>query len=135
MTIPEELKPAMQGVYPSQVVTCSTDGIPNIAYVTQVYYCDEDHVALSDQFFSKTIKNVRANPLASVLISHPETAASYLLEVEYLRSENEGPFFEEMEMQLEAVASMTGMSDVYKLRGADIYKVLSITKNKGDRRT
>ncbi len=135
MTIPEDLKPAMQGVYASQVVTCSPDGIPNIAFVTQVYYCDENHVALSDQFFNKTIKNIRANPLASVLVTHPETAVSYVLEVEYLRSETKGPFFDEMDMQLEAIASMTGMSDVFKLRGADVFKVLSITKNQGDRRS
>jgi hypothetical protein len=39
-----------------------------------------------------------------------------------------------MEMQLEAIASLTGMSEVFKLRGADIYKVLSITKNQGGRK-
>ena len=134
MTIPEELKPAMQGVYPSTIVTCSPDGIPNITYVSQVYYYDENHVALSDQFFNKTFKNVRANPLASVLITHSETMESYVLEVEYTHSETEGHCFDEMDMQLEAIASMTGMSDVFKLRGADIFKVSSITKNLGDRR-
>jgi len=29
---------------------------------------------------------------------------------------------------------MTGMTGVFKLRGTDIYKVLSITKNEGDRK-
>jgi hypothetical protein len=134
MIIPEELKPGLQGVFPSTIATCSPDGIPNVSYVSQVYDYDENHVALSDQFFNKTIKNVRANPLASVLLTHPETMESYVLEVEYKHSENEGPFFEEMEMKLEAIASMTGMSGVFKLRGADIYKVLSITKNQGDRK-
>ncbi len=131
MIIPEELKPGLQGVFPSAIATYSPDGIPNVSYVSQVYYYDEDHVALSDQFFNKTIKNVRANPLASVLLTHPETMESYVLEVEYTHSENEGPFFEEMEMQLEAIASMYGMTGVFKLRGTDIYKVLSITKNQG----
>jgi hypothetical protein len=33
-----------------------------------------------------------------------------------------------MDMQLEAVASMTGMTGVFKLRGADVYEVVSIQR-------
>jgi hypothetical protein len=33
-----------------------------------------------------------------------------------------------MDMQLEAVASMTGMTGVFKLRGADVYEVLHIER-------
>jgi hypothetical protein len=33
-----------------------------------------------------------------------------------------------MDMQLEAVASMTGMTGVFKLKGADIYEVRSIQR-------
>jgi len=34
-------------------------------------------------------------------------------------------------MQLAAIASMTGMEDVFKLRGADIYEVKAITQIDG----
>jgi len=67
--LPDEIKPAMQGVIPSHVVTCSLDGTPNITAVSQVYYVDSDHVALSYQFFSKTIKNIRENPRALAWVS------------------------------------------------------------------
>ena len=45
--LPDEIKPAMQGVIPSQVVTCARDGTPNASTISQVYYVDGDHVALS----------------------------------------------------------------------------------------
>jgi len=36
-------------------------------------------------------------------------------------------------MQIEAIASMTGMKGIFKLRSADIYRVLSVTKNVDER--
>jgi hypothetical protein len=42
----------------------------------------------------------------------------------YERTETEGPTFDKMKMRLDAVASQMGMSQVFHLRGADIYRVL-----------
>jgi hypothetical protein len=131
--LPDEIKPAMQGVVPSHVVTCALDGTPNITTVSQVYYVDPDHVALSYQFFSKTIKNIRENPRALVWMINPETLESWDLEIEYDHSETSGPVFDSMDMQIEAIASMTGMKGIFKLRAADIYRVISVTKNVAER--
>ena len=131
--LPDEIKPAMQGVIPSHVVTCSLDGTPNVTAVSQVYYVDADHVALSYQFFSKTIKNIRENPRALAWVINPETFESWDLEIEYDHSETSGPVFDAMDMQIEAIASMTGMKGIFKLRAADIYRVISATKNVGER--
>ena len=126
--IPDDLHPAFQGVIPSVITTCSTDGETNTTYISQVYYVDPDHVALSFQFFGKTIRNVEQNPHVAVAVAHPETLVSYCLDLRFERRETEGDIFEEMEMQLVAIASMSGMEDVFKLRGADIYEVKAITK-------
>jgi hypothetical protein len=131
--LPDEIKPATQGVIPSHVATCALDGTPNITTVSQVYYVDPDHVALSYQFFSKTIKNIRENPRALVWMINPETLESWDLEIEYDHSETSGPVFDSMDMQIEAIASMTGMKGIFKLRAADIYRVISATKNVGER--
>ena len=133
--LPDEIKPAMQGVIPSHVVTCSGDGIPNASVISQVYYVDADHVALSHQFFNKTAKNVRENPYAAIWITHPETFETWDLELAYDHSETEGPIFDEMDMQIEAIASMTGMKGIFKLRAADIFKVLSVTRNAAERKS
>ena len=131
--LPDEIKPALQGVIPSQVATCSLDGTPNVTVVSQVYYVDSDHVALSYQFFSKTIKNIRENPHALAWVISPETFDSWDLEIEYDHSETEGPIFDVMDMQIEAIASMTGMKGIFKLKAADIYRVISATKTVGER--
>jgi hypothetical protein len=131
--LPDEIKPAMEGVIPAHVGTCSLDGTPNVTALSQVYYVDADHVALSFQFFNKTIKNVRENPRAVAWIINPETFDSWDLELEYDHSETSGPVFDAMDMRLEAIASMTGMTGIFKLKAADIYRVKSAVKNTDER--
>ena len=80
---------------------------------------------MSHQFFNKTHKNVRENPYVEAIISSVELRKCWTLGLRYDRSETEGPIFDEMDMQIEAIASMTGMSGIFKLRGADIYEVES----------
>ncbi|MBI3628343.1 MAG: pyridoxamine 5'-phosphate oxidase family protein [Candidatus Rokubacteria bacterium] len=131
--LPDEIQPAMQGVIPSHVVTCSGDGTPNASAISQVYYVDPDHVALSHQFFNKTIRNVRENPRALVWVISPATFDSWDLELEYDHSETSGPVFEALDMQIEAIASIVGLKGIFKLRSADIYRVISVTKNVDER--
>lgn len=131
--LPDEIKAAMQGVIPSHVVTCSGDGVPNASAISQTYYVDPDHVALSHQFFNKTTRNIRENPRAAIWLISPETFETWDLEVAFDRSETSGPIFDAMDMQIEAIASMVGMKGIFKLRAADIYRVVSVTKTSGER--
>ncbi len=126
--LPDELRQVLNNGNPALMVTCSADGVPNATVISQVYYVDRDHAALSFQFFSKTIKNVRENPRAWVGLGDYEHGADWVLDLEFVRSETEGPVFEAMDMQIEAIASMTGMAGIFKLRAADIYRVVSAEK-------
>ncbi len=127
-SIPDELQPALQGAVPGTVATCSLDGEPNATYIAQAYYVDEHHIALSRQFFKKTARNIAENPKAYIQIVHPETGEDWRLVIEYVRSETEGELFDRMKMQIEAIASMTGMTDVFRLLSTDIHKVISIER-------
>ena len=132
MTQLGDIRPCLEGAIPAVMATCSADGMPNVAYISQVYYVDERHVALSFQFFNKTRQNILANPRATVLLLHPQTAAYFRLHIRYLRTETEGPLFEGMKAQLAGIASHTGMQGVFRLLGSDVYEVEQIEAVAGE---
>lgn len=125
--IKDEHLPAMQGLFPSWITSCSKDGEPNTTVISQIWYVDKNHVALSFQFFNKTKKNISLNPYAYATITDPSNMKQYNLELQFDHSETEGELFDEMDMKLQAIASMTGMTGIFELQAADVYKVLSIS--------
>jgi len=122
----DSIRSCLEGVIPSSIATCSEDGTPNVALLSQVHYVDQGHVALTFQFFNKTRENILANPRAMVQVVDPVSAAHYRLSLEYLRTETSGPLFEHMKARLSSIAAHTGMSKVFRLLGADVYRVHGI---------
>ena len=127
-TLPQEIRPVLENGVPCILSTCSADGVPNATILSQAYWVDPHRVALSFQFFSKTIRNVRENPRACLCLSDMDRELFWILDLEYDHSETEGPIFDEMDMQIEAIASATGMGGIFKLRAADIYRVRGVRK-------
>ena len=124
--LPDAILPILDNGIPCIMVTCARDGTPNVTILSQVYGVDATHVALSFQFFNKTVRNVRENPRAAVCLNDLAGRSNWVLALEYARSEKEGPVFDAMDLQIEAIASATGMSGIFKLLAADIYTVLGI---------
>ncbi|NML18874.1 GAF domain-containing protein [Azohydromonas caseinilytica] len=120
------LRNCFEGAVPSVLATCSPEGVPNVTYLSQVQYVDARHVALTFQFFNKTRRNILANPWAVLKVVDPYTGHSYRLQVRYLRTETSGALFESMKAKLAGIASHTGMAEVFKLLGADVYEVLQV---------
>ncbi len=126
-----DLSRCFQGIIPSVIATSDARGVPNVTYLSQVYMVDDRHVALSRQFFNKTQRNLDENPLACLEMVDPLTFQAYRLRLKFLRTEKSGPLFESMSMRIEAIASHTGMSGIFKLIGSDLFEVRAVEKIEG----
>ena len=115
-----------EGAVPAVIATSNANGVPNITYLSRVRMVDSERVALSNQFFSKTARNLAENPRASVLVIDPCTFDQYRVTLIYERTERRGPTFERIRDDVDAIAAVHGLQDVFRLRAADIYRVVSI---------
>ncbi len=120
------LRRSLEGVVASVLATCDSDGVPNVSMISQVHYVDRDRVALSYQFFNKTRRNLLQTRQASVQIVDPETFAHHRMVLDYERTQTAGPVFESMKAKLAGIASHHGMENVFRLLGADIFRVRAI---------
>ena len=121
----------MEGVVPPTLCTFSVDHMPNVSYLSVVEYIDPLHIALSYQFFNRSRENVLATRRAALTLDDPYTGAGVVLQIEYLRTETEGPVFEKLRAKLLSVASHVRMDDVFFLRGADVYRVHELRRVPG----
>lgn len=123
--ITADVRQALDGIYPANVATCSASGMPNVTTISQVWYVDPTHVALSHQFFNKTKANLQENPYAVIRIIGDQ-ARNWEIRGRYLRTETSGPIFDQMALKLKAIATFMNKEDVFKLKGADIFEVLNV---------
>ncbi|WP_353474333.1 GAF domain-containing protein [Salipiger sp. H15] len=123
-----DLSACFEGVIPSIIATAAADGTPNISYLSHVLRVDDDHVAISNQFFAKTAANVRANTQVTLILVDGTTGEQYLLDIGFQRSVESGALFERIAGQLKASSAQVGMSEVMRLRSADIFRVHAIEK-------
>jgi adenylate cyclase len=56
LTVPlEAIRDCFEGVIPSPLATCSTDGTPDVTYLSIVHYIDSERVGLTRQFFGRIL--------------------------------------------------------------------------------
>jgi adenylate cyclase len=118
-----DISACLQGAIPSGIASVSGDGVPNVTYVSQVHTVDAQHVAFSYQFLSKTYRNLSACPGVTVWVMNPADGRQFELQLSVVRIEREGPVFDEMRLALQAIASQSGMTDIFRLKGSVICKV------------
>jgi predicted pyridoxine 5'-phosphate oxidase superfamily flavin-nucleotide-binding protein len=121
-----DIAACFEGIIPAEITTASVDGVPNVTHLSRVHMLDDERVVLSNQFFSKTTRNLAENPVACVVVIDPTNYDSYRLLVQYERTERRGPLFERLRRDVDAIAALTGMEGVFKLRSADVYRVIEL---------
>lgn len=90
---------------PSVLATSSAAGIPNITYVSKVLLVDDERVAVSNQFLSKSARNIAENPHVSMLIVDGPTHDEYRLTLVYERTERRGPIFDQLAAEVDLIAT------------------------------
>jgi adenylate cyclase len=119
----EQVRDCMEGVLPAVVASCAADGTPNVTYLSKVMFVDAQHVALSNQFFSKTVANVGENPQVQITLIQPSSGRQLRLDARFERSEGSGELFEQVRAEIDAIASVMRMQHVFRLRSVDLYRV------------
>jgi hypothetical protein len=122
----KDIRECFEGIIPSTLATCDVNGTPNVSYISQVYYVSDNEIALSYQFFNKTRQNIIENPHATLIVVDPNNNKQFSLSIVYMHTLETGALFERMKAQLAGIASINGMENVFRLKGADIYKVHNI---------
>ncbi|SPD75697.1 Flavin-nucleotide-binding protein structurally related to pyridoxine 5'-phosphate oxidase [uncultured Desulfobacterium sp.] len=103
------------------VATSTLDGIPNVVPVGKKKILDDETILISDQFFTKTLVNMKSNPRIS--IAFWEGREGYQLKGP-LTIETSGKRFEETARWIDEFAAKTGLS--LKCKGAVIIKIQEI---------
>lgn len=124
----DTLRDCFEGMVPATLATVDPAGIPNVSFISQVHYVDPGRIALSYQFFNKTRRNILSTRQATVEVIDPLTVAFYQLDLDFETTEAEGPIFETMKARLAGIASHTGMENVFRLMGADIFRVRAVRR-------
>ncbi len=123
-----EVRRLLEGVIPPSLCTVSAEGVPHMNYLSHVEYVDEDHVALTYQFLNRSRVNILSTGRAALAVECPYTGACITLQLQYERTETAGPVFERLRAKLAGIAAHTGMERVFRLQGADIYRVHGLSR-------
>lgn len=121
-----DISHTLSGYVPSVLSTSSAAGVPNVTYVSKVLMVDDERIAVSNQFLSKSARNLAENPHVSLLVVDGESHDEYRLTLAYERTERRGPVFDQLATDVNLIASMAGMEDVFRLQAADIYRCTDI---------
>lgn len=128
-----EVRRMLEGVVPPTLCTVSAEGVPHVSYLSHAEYLDAGHVALTWQFFNRSRENVLATRRAALSVDDPFTGAGVVMRLAYVRTDTAGPVFERLRAKLAGIAAHTGMEQVFRLRGADVYRVLAVRRVPGRR--
>ena len=117
----ERVKEIFQKQHDVVLATASKEGIPNVVVVGAKKIIDDETILISDQYFDKTLANLKETPLAAVTVW--EKAEGYQIKGT-VTIETSGPRFEETARWIENLGRKLNLS--LKSKGAVIIKITDI---------
>ncbi len=123
-----DVRRMLEGIIPPAMCSVSADGVPHVNYLSHAEYIDPEHIALTFQFFNRSRANVLATGRIALAVDDPYTGAGVVMQLQYEGTQTSGPVFERLRAKLAGIAAHTGMEKVFKLQGADLYKVLEVRR-------
>lgn len=103
------------------LATATKDGVPNVVPVNAKKIIDDETILISDQFFNKTLKNLKENPQVAITIW--DKLENYQLKGT-VTIETSGKRFEEMAKWIDEMAKKLNLP--IKSKGAVILKLTEI---------
>jgi adenylate cyclase len=126
-----ELREHIGGMAPPTVVTLDERGVPNVIHISHAMVIDKELLALSRQFFKKTLANLERDPRATLCVTNQRTFETHCLYRSRVRVETSGPAFEAMSARVDAIAAASGMTDIFAVKAIDVFRVLRIEQMTG----
>lgn len=117
----ERVKEMFQKQRDVVLATASKEGIPNVVVVGAKKIIDDETILISDQYFDKTLANIKENPRVAVTVW--EKAEGYQIKGT-VTIETSGPRFEETARWIEDLGKKFNLS--LKSKGAVIIKITDI---------
>ena len=117
----DRMKEMFEKVPTAVLATATSDGEPNAVPVGAKKIIDDETILISDQFFNKTLANMKSNP--KIAVSFWEGHEGYQLKGS-ITIETSGPRFEETAKWIEEMGNKSGFP--LKSKGAVILKIEEI---------
>ncbi|MBN2241953.1 MAG: pyridoxamine 5'-phosphate oxidase family protein [Acidobacteria bacterium] len=122
-----KLNERMKEIFSSQNIlvlgTADLKGTPNVVPVGAVKILDDETVLVSDQFFLKTLSNLRENPKVAISFWEAEKGEGYQIKGE-AAIQTEGKIFEETVKWIEEMGRKMGHP--LKSKGAVVIRITEI---------
>jgi len=108
------------------MATASADGSPNVVPIGAKKVLDDETILISDQYFNKTLANLKNNPLVALTFWDAQTAESYQIKGT-ITIETSGEIFEKTAAWIDEMARARNIP--LKSKGAVVVKITDIFTN------
>ncbi|MGR9106712.1 MAG: pyridoxamine 5'-phosphate oxidase family protein [Gammaproteobacteria bacterium] len=118
-----ELRQALLDAELFPFATASPDGVPNVVPIKFLFVQNDEVLWLVDNFFNKTLENIRQNPHASLYVYRPERNLCVQIKGE-IELKSSGTDFEEMRRRVHSTRPELPAKTLVVMRITDLFQCM-----------